>query len=184
MSASPTLYTLGHSNTSLEDLLARLRLAGIETLVDVRRYPGSRKWPHFNRDSLAAALPVHSIAYRHTEALGGRRNARPDSVNTAWKNASFQGYADYMQTPVFQRALEELLETARESPTAIMCSEILWWRCHRSLIADAAVARGWRVVHLLPGRTEEHRLREFARVEGDRVIYPGSNPSLWEGAES
>jgi uncharacterized protein (DUF488 family) len=176
---SLTLYTVGHSNTGLEDLLVRLRTAGIERLVDVRRYPGSRKWPHFNRDSLAAALPAHRIEYRHAEALGGRRSVTPGSVNTAWRNASFQGYADYMRTPEFRTAFEELLTGAREARTAVMCSEVLWWRCHRSLIADAAVARGWRVIHLMPGKEEPHRLREFARVKGGEVTYPGAPPAPW-----
>ena len=179
MSSPPTLYTVGHSNVVLGDLIARLHGAQIRRLVDVRRYPGSRKWPHFNRDSLAAALPPEGIAYRHVEALGGRRSVRPGSVNIAWENPSFQGYADHMQTPEFEEALSELLEAAERERTAVMCSEVLWWRCHRSLIADAAVARGWAVVHLLPGREEPHRLRAFARAEAGRVTYPGVPPAPW-----
>ena len=179
MSNSPALYTVGHSNVDLETFLARLHAARIERLVDVRRYPGSRKWPHFNRDSLASALPARGIAYRHVEALGGRRSVQPGSVNTAWKNPSFQGYADHMATPEFRSALADLLEGARRERTAVMCSEILWWRCHRALIADAAVAQGWTVIHLLPGKEEAHRLREFARAEDGQFTYPGVPPAPW-----
>ena len=179
MNLSPVLYTVGHSNGSLDDLLARLEAAEIRLLVDVRRFPGSRRWPHFNRDSLAVALPARGIAYRHAEALGGRRSVAPGSVNTAWENASFQGYADHMQTEGFQTAFAGLLGWAEEERTAVMCSELLWWRCHRSLIADAAVARGWTVLHLLSGKTEPHRLRDFARVEDGQVTYPGPSPAPW-----
>jgi uncharacterized protein (DUF488 family) len=173
------LYTIGHSNRSLEDLLKDLKAAEIERLVDVRRFPGSRRWPHFSRESLERALPLHGIAYRHEEALGGRRKVVPASVNTAWRNASFQGYADYMQTPEFLSAFDRLLEEASEARTAIMCSEILWWRCHRSLIADMATVRGRRVLHLADGREELHRLREFARAEDGRVTYPGAVSPPW-----
>jgi len=167
------VFTIGHSTRALEELVALLRAHAVETLVDVRTVPRSRHNPQFNRESLAESLPARGIAYVHLPALGGLRRARADSPNGAWRNASFRGYADYMQTMEFERGLEELLAIARRSPTAVMCAEAVPWRCHRSLIADALVARGIEVRHIAgERRAEPHRLTPFARVDGIRVTYP------------
>jgi uncharacterized protein (DUF488 family) len=173
------VWTIGHSTRSLEDLVALLRAHGIERLVDVRRFPRSRRHPHFNTEALARDLPAAGVAYRHAPGLGGFRRARPDSRNTGWRNASFRGYADYMETEDFGRHLAALLEEARAGRTAIMCAEAVPWRCHRSLISDALVARGVEVRHILgPAPAEPHALTAGARVEGTRVVYPGE-PDLF-----
>jgi uncharacterized protein (DUF488 family) len=170
---APLVCTIGHSTRSLDELIALLRAHGIATLVDVRTVPRSRRHPHFDREALPASLADAGIAYEHVKALGGLRHSRPDSINTAWQNASFRGYADHMQTPEFEQGLARLLEIARRSPTAVMCAEAVPWRCHRSLIADALVARGVPVEHILgTGRRQPHRLTPWARVDGARVTYP------------
>ena len=142
------LWTIGHSTRSLEDFLALLRAHDITRVVDVRRFPGSRRYPHFNSDTLSRALDTSGIAYTHMPELGGRRTPRPDSPHTAWRNAAFRGYADYMDTPEFVVAADKLAELARRDRVAIMCSEAVWWRCHRSMIADYFLAHGWRVMHI------------------------------------
>ena len=149
----------------------------IELLADVRRFPGSRRYPHFNQEELAASLASTGIDYRHFVELGGRRTSRlPDSPNTAWRVESFNAYADYTQSAEFQKALDELMAAAKQQRTAIMCSEALPHKCHRRLIADALVVRGWQVHHLLtPKRIEDHRLTPFARVEGTLVTYPSES---------
>ena len=168
-----TIYTIGHSTRTEQEFLEILRAHGIRRLVDVRRYPGSRRHPQFSRESLERFLPEHGIAYEHAPDLGGRRTASADSVNDAWRSASFRAYADYMQTPEFERALGALIDGA-DQPTAIMCAEAVPWRCHRQLIADALVARGIEVLNILSAeRAEPHRLNEHARVGRDgRVTYP------------
>jgi uncharacterized protein (DUF488 family) len=168
------MWTVGHSTRSLEALVQLVRGHGVTTLADVRRFPRSRRHPQFNTDTLARELPAAGLAYVQLAGLGGFRRPRPDSPNTAWRNASFRGYADYMQTPEFARHLEHLLALAAAAPTAIMCAEAVPWRCHRSLIADALVAHGVTVHHILgPGRAQVHRLTASARVVGTRVEYPG-----------
>lgn len=170
----PTLWTIGHSTHSCEEFLALLSAHKIALLIDVRRYPGSRRYPHFQSDTLERSLAATGVGYRHLPELGGRRAARPHSPNNGWKNASFRGYADYMQTGEFQQALDVLTGAAIPSHTAIMCAEAVPWRCHRSLIADALVARGWTVVHILGRLTQvkSHQMTAFARVEGNRLAYP------------
>lgn len=167
------LYTIGHSTRPFEELTALLRENGVARLLDVRTAPRSRHNPQFNSDTLAAALPEHGIAYTHMPALGGLRKPKADSINQGWKNASFRGYADYMQTEEFAQALALLMT---EGPTAaIMCAEALPWRCHRSLIADALSVRGVEVRHIMgPGKTRAHALTGFAQVEGTRITYPFS----------
>lgn len=147
-----------------------LRDTGVQQLVDVRRYPGSRRNPQFGRDALAGSLPDAGLAYEWCEPLGGRRKGSPESPNVAWRDASFRAYADYMATPEFRDAFGALLEGADSTATAVMCSETLWWRCHRRLIADAAVARGWDVVHLGMGKPQHHRLDPSARVIDDGTL--------------
>lgn len=151
-----------------------LRAHHVEVLADVRLIPRSRRYPHFNDEALAASLPDAGIAYVPFKSLGGRRRPAKDSNNTGWRNASFRGYADFMQTDAFGRALDELMQLARTRRTAIMCAEAVPWRCHRSLIADALLAHGWDVIDIYDERkASAHKLTPFARVEGTRVTYPG-----------
>lgn len=173
------VLTIGHSTRPLEDFISVLKAHGVKRLVDVRTLPRSRHNPQFNRQTLAAALRSARLHYRHLRALGGLRHARADSINTGWRNASFRGFADYMQTPQFAAALETLIQLARQEQIAVMCAEAVPWRCHRSLIADALVARGIAVEDILSGtRRQEHKLTPFARVRGKRVTYPPLRPAL------
>lgn len=168
-----TLWTIGHSNRALGDFIAMLKAHGVEVLVDVRTVPKSRYNPQFNRDTLPAALAEAGIEHRHMPALGGLRKARKDSRNTGWRNDSFRGYADYMETAEFERALDELMALAGERRVAVMCAEAVPWRCHRSLIADAVTARGGEVRHIMTAeKADRHKMTSFARVEGGRVRYP------------
>jgi uncharacterized protein (DUF488 family) len=178
--AAATVYTVGHSTRSSEELLALLREAGVERLADVRAFPSSRRHPQFTRDALAAWLGAAGIDYRHLPALGGRRSPVPGSSNGGWHEVAFQGYADHMGSAEFQEALVALEAAARESPTAIMCAEAVWWRCHRRLIADALVSRDWRVEHLGIGEGRAvHELTEFAVVGPDNVLtYPPAQGTL------
>ena len=169
-----TLYTIGHSNRSLEDFLSLLQGESIERLVDVRRFPGSRRHPQFGQDALAKSLVEAGIAYRHVPELGGRRSKRlENSPNTAWEVEAFNAYADHMQSEEFETGLAALVEEARAARTAIMCSEAMPWQCHRRLIADALLARGWTVLDILgPRSTRPHKLTSFAVVDGTQVTYP------------
>jgi uncharacterized protein (DUF488 family) len=180
---APRLYTIGHSTRALEELLGLLAEHGVEVLVDVRRYPGSRRNPHFGQAALAPALERAGVRYLHEPDLGGRRSAQPGSPNDAWTNAAFRGYADHARTPAFRVALERVLALAAERPTAVMCAEAHPSRCHRRLIADNAHARGLEVVHVLaPGRSEVHALHPSARIERDgRLAYPASGGMFAEG---
>ncbi len=156
-----------------------LRQHDIRHLIDVRTVPRSAHNPQYNREWMPASLKPAGIAYSHMPALGGLRHTRKDSVNTAFRNASFRGYADYMQTEDFERALEELIAASQQERVAIMCAEAVPWRCHRSLIADALTARGVEVEHILnAGRTKPHSMTSFAKVEGTRVTYPGEQSAL------
>ena len=146
---------------------------GIKLLADVRLLPGSRRYPQFNQDVLQHSLVEGGINYEHFPELGGRRKPRPDSTNTAWRNDAFRGYADYMETPAFQNGAERLLEVAdRTGPTAVMCAEAVWWRCHRGLIADFLKSRGVEIIHILDaGRTAPHPFTSAARVVAGRLSY-------------
>jgi uncharacterized protein (DUF488 family) len=169
----PVIFTVGHSTRTIEELVAILRAHGVGQLVDVRTIPRSRQNPQFNRESLSKALHNRRINYRHMKALGGLRHARTDSINTGWRNLSFRGYADYMQTPTFGQALKQLVKLAAQKPTAIMCAEAVPWRCHRSLIADALTVRGYDVRDIMSAtRATPHVLTQMARVEGQQVTYP------------
>lgn len=169
-----TAWTLGHSNHSLEKFLQILEAHNIKLVIDVRRFPASRKWPHFNAAALAESLPAKGITYAGMPELGGRRKARPDSPHTAWRVEAFRGYADFTDTREFREGLEKVMALARERRAAVMCAEALPWRCHRSLIADALAARGWEVIDILSEKeARPHKLPDFARVEGERVVYDG-----------
>jgi uncharacterized protein (DUF488 family) len=171
--SAPVVFTVGHSTRSFEELVEILRAHGVKRLVDVRRIPRSRHNPQFNREMLSKALHHRRINYRHMKALSGLRHASPDSINLGWRNASFRGFADYMQTPAFQKALERLVEMVTQKPTAIMCAEAVPWRCHRSLIADALVARGYAVRDIMSITiAKPHILNPMARVHGQEVTYP------------
>jgi uncharacterized protein (DUF488 family) len=174
------VLTIGHSNRPLEEFLGTLKAHGVKLLVDVRTVPRSRHNPQFNRDTLPSSLEEAGIRYEHMPGLGGLRHPRKDSVNTGWKNLSFRGYADYMQTEEFAdnlRALEKLAQTAQ---TAIMCAESVPWRCHRSLIADALMVRGVSVDHILSAtKATPHKMTAFARPEGERVTYPAESLHLF-----
>jgi uncharacterized protein (DUF488 family) len=173
------VWTVGHSIRGFEELVTILHDAAIELLVDVRTVPKSRRVPHFNREALETELPSKGVRYMHMPRLGGFRRAVAGSPNTAWRNASFRGFADYMLTMDFDEALDDLCVTADRQRTAIMCSEAVPWRCHRSLIADALTARGAAVTHLLGHKREQpHSLTSFAAIEGERVTYPGAEEQL------
>ncbi len=173
----PVLWTIGHSTRSSEKFIGLLRQHQVEILVDVRHYPGSRRVPAFNQDALRAALAPAHIRYVHLLELGGRRTPRPDSHNLAWRNASFRGYADYMETQPFHVGVARLLELARAGRTAVMCAEAVWWRCHRSLIADYLKATGVRVLHILDANsTQEHPYTSAARLVAGRLSYEDISP--------
>ena len=173
-----TVHTVGHSTRGIDEFLGLLRENGVELLVDVRRFPGSRRHPQFGRDALAASLAEAGIGYRHAEALGGRRASERGaaSPNTAWRHAAFRAYADYMATPEFQAALDRLMEEARARTVAIMCAEAVPWRCHRRLVTDALLARGVPVAEIVgPGRAQPAALSPHAVVRRDGlVVYPGT----------
>jgi uncharacterized protein (DUF488 family) len=170
------IWTIGHSTRPIERFIELLHWQRIELVVDVRRFPGSRMHPQFNSGQLAEALAHARIAYRSAPELGGRRTPRRDSRNTAWRNASFRGYADYMETPEFVAALDALIVEADRRRTVVMCAEAVWWQCHRSLIADALKVRGVEVLHILDGpKVAEHQYTAAARVADGRLDY-GSVP--------
>ena len=170
-----TIYTIGHGARPVEDLIEILRSAGVRLLVDVRTAPGSRRHPQFGRESLGRALPASGIAYEWKRELGGWRRPLPDSSNTALRSPGFRGYADHMQGEEFRVAVSWLIERAAHVPTALMCAESLWWRCHRRLLSDALLVRGWRVVHLMEGRRQDHSLHPAARVQGYTLLYDRVN---------
>jgi uncharacterized protein (DUF488 family) len=169
-----TVWTVGHSTRSGEEFAQILLAHGIQVLVDVRSFPGSRRYPQFNRPALAESLQQLGIEYRHEPRLGGRRTPRKDSHNTAWKNASFRAYADHMESEEFRKGVKDLLELAANARTAVMCAESLWWRCHRSLISDYLKAEGHTVIHILSeSKTEEHPFTSAARIVDGELCYRG-----------
>lgn len=183
------LMTIGHSTLPLKLFLTGLQANGVEMLVDVRSFPGSRRYPQFGREALTQSLPAAGIAYLWMRALGGRRKPLAESENGAWRNASFRGYADYMQTEKFASALDELMGLSQKSSLAYMCSEAVPWRCHRSLISDALTARGFQVEHIFVkpnGESERrpHSMTDFACVEGARVTYPEEQAAIWFTAKA
>jgi uncharacterized protein (DUF488 family) len=167
-----TVYTLGHSTRSAAEFMTLLREHGIAGISDVRRFPASRRHPHFGREALAEMLAAAGLHYDWLPALGGRRAPRPDSPHTAWREPAFRAYADHMETEEFRAGLEQLIRLVEARPTAVMCAEAVPWRCHRQLVADALVARGLQVMHVLgPGAPKPHALNRHARLDGDRIVY-------------
>ena len=170
----PTVYTIGHSTRSLEEFVEMLKAHGVAGVADVRRFPGSRRLPQFNADQLSNSLSGLGMLYLPCPLLGGRRKPDPDSKNTAWRNPSFRAYADYMQTPQFLEGLESLMSHASPTPLAMMCAEAVPWRCHRSLIADALIVRGWEVLDIMSkSKATAHKLSEFVTVRDSTITYTG-----------
>lgn len=166
------IYTIGHSTRSINDFIILLESFHIELLADIRSLPGSKRYPHFNKEALEVSLPENNIKYLHLKELGGRRKVQPDSTNTGWKLAAFRGYADYMETDAFKKAIEELEFRAYEEKTAYMCAEALWWRCHRSLVSDYLKLHGWTVLHIMGnGKATEHTYTSPSRIIKGKLIY-------------
>lgn len=172
--SKPELWTIGHSTRAVGEFIKALRSFEIELLVDVRSFPGSRRYPQFNREQLQVTLAEVGIDYLHFPTLGGRRKARPDSLNVVWRNQMFRGYADYMETDEFRESVARLLEFAAARRTAIMCAEAVWWRCHRSLISDYLKVEGVTVMHIMaPGKSDEHPFTSAARIVNGKLSYRG-----------
>lgn len=170
------LLTIGHSTRTIEEFLALLKAYRAEIVIDVRTVPRSRHNPQFNRDTLPESLEAEGIEYVHMTGLGGLRHAKKDSPNMGWRNASFRGFADYMQTEEFESSLQELIALSKKKRVSIMCAEAVPWRCHRSLIADALTVRGKKVEHIMGiKKLQEHKLTPFARIEGVEITYPASS---------
>jgi len=173
-----TIFTIGHSTHPIERFIELLQSNGVKQLLDIRTIPKSRHNPQFDSNALAASLRAAHIRYVHLKELGGLRHAHRDSVNRGWRNASFRGYADYMQTPEFEAALARAIELAQARPTALMCAEAVPWRCHRSLVADALTVRSIRVLEIVSSaEPKEHQLTPFARVRGNDITYPAEQAS-------
>jgi uncharacterized protein (DUF488 family) len=174
MTEQLSIWTIGHSTLSIEELFLRLRSFQIDLLADVRSFPGSRRYPQFNKESLSSSLESAGIRYEHFRELGGRRRARADSLNVAWRNESFRGYADYMETEEFRAGVVRLLDLAARQRVAIMCSEAVWWRCHRSMISDYLKVAGVDVAHIMSERkAEPHPFTSAARVVNGELSYRG-----------
>jgi uncharacterized protein (DUF488 family) len=167
------IWTVGHSTRAIDHFISLVEENGVKLLADVRAFPGSRRYPRFNKEALSESLKANGIRYEHFPELGGKRKSKADSRNTAWRNASFRGYADYMETEQFQKGIERLLDVAAEAgPAAIMCAEAVWWRCHRSLIADYLKARGVEVMHVLgANKVEPHPYTSAARIVNGELSY-------------
>jgi len=174
------IWTIGHSTRTIDEFISLLEENEIKLLADVRAWPGSKRYPQFNKDALAESLNAHGIRYEHFPELGGKRKSKADSRNTAWRNASFRGYADYMETEEFEKEIARLLDIAAESgPTAIMCAEAVWWRCHRSLIADYLKARGMEALHILSAnKVEPHPYTSAADIVDGVLSYASDRDRL------
>jgi uncharacterized protein (DUF488 family) len=171
-----TIWTIGHSTHSLEDFVTLLQKFAIEQLVDIRHYPGSRRFPHFNKEMLSNSLPSNGIGYAHLKQLGGRRKPKTGSTNTAWRLPAFRGYADYMETPDFEEGIKQLEELALQKRTVYMCSEARWWSCHRSLISDYLKVRGWTVLHIMnAAKAQEHPYTAAASIINGELSYKEAN---------
>ncbi|MGQ0828535.1 MAG: DUF488 domain-containing protein [Bacteroidota bacterium] len=166
------IFTIGHSTRTLQEFINLLKSFNIKLLADIRSYPGSKRFPHFNKESLQKELPKLDIAYQHFPALGGRRKTSKDSKNTAWKNSAFRGYADYMETDDFKNAIAELEKVAVKQTTAYMCSEAIWWSCHRSLVSDHLKNKNWKVMHIMgENKSQEHPYTSPAKIVKGKLSY-------------
>ena len=167
-----TIWTIGHSTRSFEEFVAMLLSFPIEMVTDIRSFPGSRKFPQYNKEALGVSLPQNNIQYIHLKNLGGRRKVNPDSKSTAWRHVSFRGYADYMETDAFKEGINELEKIAVKLRTAYMCSEAVWWRCHRSMVSDYLKLQGWKVMHIMHiGKEDEHPYTSPARIINGKLSY-------------
>jgi len=167
-----TIWTIGHSTKSLSEFLEMLQSFQIELLVDIRRFPGSKRYPQFNKEALQVSLSENKIEYKHIEKLGGRRKPVSNSHNNAWRLEAFRGYADYMETDEFHQAVEQLELLAEEKKVAYMCSEAVWWSCHRSLVSDYLKFKGWLVMHIMGvNKSQEHPYTKPARIEDNKLVY-------------
>lgn len=177
MKMEKVVYSIGHSTHNIETFVAMLKSFSIKLLVDVRHFPGSRRFPHFNKENLSQSLTDNSIKYLHLVELGGRRIPKPDSKNDAWRLKQFRGYADYMETEEFQKAFAVLEKEAGKHATAYMCSEAVWWSCHRSLISDLFKVKGWKVLHIMKEhKADEHPYTSAAQIVNGHLSY--SKPKL------
>jgi len=171
---APRIWTVGHSTRAIDELIRALQSFEIELVVDVRSFPGSRRYPQFNQENLRASLAGAGVEYLHLPELGGRRRAKPDSLNVAWRNEAFRGYADYMESVEFREGIGRLLNVAGTRRTAIMCAEAVWWRCHRSLISDFLKAQGIEVTHIMEvGKSEQHPFTSAAQIVNGKLSYRG-----------
>jgi uncharacterized protein (DUF488 family) len=179
-----TIYTIGHSTRSITEFIALLEAFSIKVLADVRNYPGSKRYPHFNKEALEHALKKHHILYVHIKDLGGRRRPVENSHNSAWRNESFRGYADYMETGEFLQAIKDLESFATKKNTAIMCSEAVWWSCHRAMISDYLKSTGWNVLHIMGiDKADEHPYTGPAKIIGGKLTYRSDSdigPTLFD----
>ena len=169
------IWTIGHSTHTIEEFIDMLKSFQIECVADIRSFPGSRRYPHFNKEALEVSLSENNIKYTHLRELGGRRKGRPDSTNTGWRLAAFRGYADYMETSSFKEAIKELESLGSGERTAYMCAEAVWWRCHRSLVSDYLKLHKWKVMHIMGiGKTQEHTYTSPAQIVNGELLYPAA----------
>ncbi len=174
------IWTIGHSTRTLEELVQMLHSFKIELVADIRSYPGSRRYPQFNKEALEISLPEKHIQYIHLKALGGRRKVSPDSKNTAWRHAAFRGYADYMETDEFKQGIKKLEDLALKQRTAYMCAEAVWWRCHRSMVSDYLKVHQWTVMHIMAvGKEEEHPYTAPAKIINGELSYEKGDELKW-----
>ena len=174
------IYTIGHSTRTQDEFIAMLLSFKIELLADIRSYPGSKRYPHFNKENLQKVLPGHKIIYQHFPELGGRRKTSKDSKNSAWKNDAFRGYADYMETQDFKRGIVKLEDIASHYTTAYMCSEAVWWRCHRSMVSDYLKWKGWKVLHIMAeNKSQEHPYTAPAKIVDENLSYDKDQQTLF-----
>lgn len=172
MKETKSIWTIGHSTHPFEEFVAMLKSFKIEVVADIRSFPGSRKFPHFNKESLEVSLPQNNISYVHLKSLGGRRKTKTDSQNISWRHPAFRGYADYMETGEFKEGIKELEKIALKKRTVLMCSEAVWWRCHRSMVSDYLKAHGWTVMHIMgPGKASEHPYTAPAKIINGELSY-------------
>lgn len=169
------IWTIGHSTRELGEFIYILKSFKIECIADIRSFPGSKRYPHFNKEALELSLPQNNIKYIHLRELGGRRKVKPDSINAGWRLAAFRGYADYMETSSFKEALQGLERLGSAERIAYMCSEALWWRCHRALVSDCLKLHGWTVLHIMGiGKTQAHTYTSPSRIVNGELLYPAA----------